>query len=346
MVETPVAFVPALRPWCSALAQCSTRHARTQARVLLLGDVARREHVRVARREGGVDQDSVVGGEARVDRQGDLGLDTGNDNDEISLDDQAVQQAHAFDAIPTFEAGHASAEAQIHTMRTMKVIEVVTHFRAEHAFEQGVLRLADDHLAAAPVRACGNFRPDPVSSDDGDTPAGHQLVAQRERVVQRSQRLYAVETGARDTEGPRRRTGGQDEALEPQTAPAPDRDRLVGEVDASGHGAEQHVDLVEGVEAAGVHLCDGGFGRADQHLFRERWTFIGKVLLGTHEADRCRPACCASAFSSFGAGQARADDDQSVRRHTGRKLEVKLRGGACVTRLLLRAHSSGAVAAT
>ena len=72
--------------------------------MLLLGDVARREHVRVARREGGVDQDSVVGGEARVDGQGDLGLDTGNDNDEISLDDQAVQQAHAFDAIPTFEA--------------------------------------------------------------------------------------------------------------------------------------------------------------------------------------------------------------------------------------------------
>ena len=174
-------------PWCSALAQCSTRIALAVEGVVGVGDVAGGEDARRAGLQVLVDEDAVVDGEPGLGGQPGARLHADADDHEVALELASVAGADALDRRVALEGLDAGPEQHLHAVVEVDVAVDGAHLGAEHALERDGEGVDDRDLEAALARRGGDLGADPAGPDHDDRAAAVQST----RAARRSRRRCA-----------------------------------------------------------------------------------------------------------------------------------------------------------
>jgi hypothetical protein len=166
-------------------------------RVVGLGAVAGRPHVRQRAGHRGVDGDGAARAESCIDVAGErgLGLDTDRYQNHVGAHVQVGLAAHAQIAVLAADGGHGGRGVHVNAVRHKLGVQDGAQGLVdggEHFWEA----LNDGDAESALDEGLGAFQADVASADDHRRPCISHGVVERERVVHRVQKMHAVKREA------------------------------------------------------------------------------------------------------------------------------------------------------
>ena len=225
-----------------------------------------------------VDEDPVIGRQAR--RLEELGArgDADPDDNEVALDDGAVAQRDSLDRTVAPESLDDGFGQELDAVVAMELQEDLRDLGAEHVLQRQGAHLEQRHLAPFLARRGGNLGPDPTRADHHQSPALSQPLCRSAR-----NRRRCGDTGSRrdPTRNVKASRGGPGRDQEPVVADA--LPRHPGRASstpcrARSHESRSSTHAVVAVERLRV---DEGLvlGLLSQVVLGERRPFVGPVRL-------------------------------------------------------------------
>ena len=207
-------------------------------------------------------------------------------HDHVGRNDLAVGETDSGDRarLTLHETVDLHVASHRHTVLFVDPRDQPTHLGTETANQRGRRTFEHRHLATPRARRGRHFQSDETGTDHHDSSSGHELVAQRQRVRQCAQTVYALPVGltgksAHDATGGDHHTVGVESTARPQGHDAIRR--------VEGHGrVTQHPFHVQGLEDLGFTQPNAiGVPLSRQHLLRQRRAVVGNLGLVAHDHD-------------------------------------------------------------
>ena len=172
-------------------------------------DVARREDIRRAGLQSGVDCHAAVDREARSFRERDARAHADTDDHEIGIEHAAALQLHLLCG----DALRGVFQMEDHAMLLVQLADEVAHLRPEHAFERTLLGRDHMHLELARAQRGRDFEADEARADHHRAFGAVGGLDDRAAVGERAQRVHMRQVRARNGEPHRLGAGRKQQAV-------------------------------------------------------------------------------------------------------------------------------------
>ena len=191
---------------------------------------------------------------------------------------------HNFPGGRPFGGNQFGAKGEADALADMQLVQVLGQMLGRGPTHQPDAPFEHRHRGAQNPGAGRHFETDHPATDDQQTAARGQPLAQSQGIVQRTQRKNAIPQAIEQGIGPGPGAGGQEQLGEGQAFAGGQLQSTSACVEPDGSHAEAAFDALGGVEGA---IEQGGLGilRRDQDLLGQGWPLVGEMGLDADQDD-------------------------------------------------------------